>query len=422
MNASLPRRRDRSREHDVVLFGATGFTGALVAEYLARHHAETGARIALAGRDRAKLERVRASLAEVDARAGAWPILVADAFDAEALASVVAKTEVVCTTVGPYAKYGAGLVAACVEHGTDYTDLTGETQFIRRMIVAHHESAVRTGARIVHCCGFDSIPSDLGALMMHASMREQHGGLLDELRFFAGESRGGASGGTIASMLNVLDEASRDPEVRRILADPYSLVPDGPRGLDGADQMGVRFDRDLGMWTAPFVMAAINTRVVRRSNHLLGRAYGEKFRYSEAMSTGPGARGLAFASAVTAGVGGMMVAGSVGAVRQALERRFLPKPGEGPDREARERGYFVVRLIGKGRAKDGREVLLRGRVEGKADPGYGETAKMLGESALCLALDGASLDAPGGIRTPASTMGMRLVERLRAAGMVFTVE
>ncbi|WP_053233391.1 saccharopine dehydrogenase family protein [Sandaracinus amylolyticus] len=422
MTATLPRTRDRSREHDIVLFGATGFTGALVAEHLARHHGDTDVRIALAGRDRAKLERVRASLRDVHPKAGDWPILVADANDEAALSNVASRAEVVCTTVGPYAKYGEKLVAACVRHGTDYCDLTGEVQFIRRMIERHHDEAVRTGARIVHCCGFDSIPSDLGTLMLQDAMRAQHGGHLDEVRFFAGESRGAPSGGTIASMLNILDEVARDRSVLRIVGDPYALVPREARGRDGSDQRGVRFDRELGMWTGPFVMAAINTRVVRRSNYLLDFAYGRDFRYSEAMSTGRGAKGAIFASAMTAGLGAFVAAASVKPIRRVLENRVLPKPGEGPDREARERGYFVVRLIGRGRAADGREVTLRGRVEGKADPGYGETAKMLSEAALCLALDGAQLDAPGGIRTPASTMGMRLVERLRRAGMVFRVE
>jgi short subunit dehydrogenase-like uncharacterized protein len=422
MNAPLPRRRDRSREHDIVLFGATGFTGALVAEYLARKYGGSDVRIALAGRDETKLERVRSSLAEVDERASRWPLLVADASDDAALGSIAARAEVVCSTVGPYAKYGAKLVAACVENGTDYCDLTGEVQFVRRMIDAHHEAAARTGARIVHCCGFDSIPSDLGTLMMQHTMRERHGAALDEVRLFAGESRGSASGGTIASMLYVAEEARHDKSVRRILADPYSLVPEGPRGDDGPDQMGVRFDRDLGMWTAPFVMAAINARVVRRSSRLLADTYGPRFRYSEVMSTGSGPRGLAFATAVTAGLGGFLAAVSIAPLRSVLEQRVLPKPGEGPDREARERGYFVMRLIGKGRAADGSEVVLRGRVEGQSDPGYGETAKMLGESALCLALDGASLPAEGGVRTPAGTMGMRLVDRLRDAGMVFSVE
>lgn len=421
MTETTPRTRNRSRTHDVVLFGATGFTGALVAEYLAKQYGESDVRIALAGRDRAKLERVRQDVAELSARAGTWPILVADAKDASALGAIAAATEVVCTTVGPYAKYGAGLVAACVRSGTDYCDLTGEVQFIRAMIDAHQGEAERTGARIVPSCGFDSIPSDLGTWMMHDAFRAR-GGQVREVRFYAGESKGGFSGGTAASMINMFDELEREPALRKVMGDPYALVPKEARGPDRGDQMTVRFDRELGMWTAPFIMAAINTRVVRRSNYLLGSAYGRDFRYSEVMSTGTGPAGLARATAITSGLGAFMGVAAVRPLRRQLEKRVLPKPGEGPDRESRERGFFVVRLIAKGTDRDGRDLTLRGRVEGKADPGYGETAKMLGESALCLALDGAKLDAPGGIRTPASTMGSTLLERLRAAGMVFRVE
>lgn len=406
------------RAHDIVLFGATGFTGALVAEYLVRHHLGA-ARLALAGRDRSKLERVRDELARIDERARALPIVIADAHDRRALDEVAASTAVVCTTVGPYAKYGSELVAACVRHGTDYCDLTGEVQFMRRTIDAHHEEARKSGARIVHCCGFDSIPSDLGTWMMQEAMREQHGGRLDEVRFFAGETRGGFSGGTIASLLTALDEVAQDRSVARVLADPYALTP-GFRGPDRRDATGVGFDRDLGMWTAPFVMASVNTRVVRRTNQLLDFEYGREFRYSEVSSTGKGPAGLARATAMTAGLGGLMAALAVRPTRKLLEKRVLPKPGEGPSKEQRERGFFVIRLIGKGRSKDGAEITLRGRIEGKADPGYGETAKMLGESALCLALDG--IDAPGGVRTPASTMPAPLLTRLRNAGMVFRVE
>ena len=421
------RVRDRSRPFDIVLFGATGFTGKLVAEYLVRHYADTDLRFALAGRDRSKLEAVRFALAKTNPKAAGLVILVGDSADRASLDAITAQASVICTTVGPYAKYGAALVASCVAHGTDYCDLTGEVHFIRRMIDAHQADAERSGARIVHCCGFDSIPSDLGTLMLVDAMRERHGTKLDAVHFFAGESRGGVSGGTAASMMALMEEVGRDREVRRIVGDPYALMPAGPdgkreRGADGSDQLGVRFDDSVGMWTGPFVMAAINTRVVRRSNALLGYGYGRDFRYSEVMSTGKGARGLALASVMTAGIGAFVAAAQLRPLRALLARTVLPAPGEGPSPEARERGYFVVRLVGEGRAKDGTAVVLRGRVEGKGDPGYAATARMLGESAVCLALDGAALDSPGGIRTPASTMGTRLTDRLRAAGMVFRVE
>ena len=401
------------REHELVLWGATGFTGQLVAEYLVRNHA--GVRLALAGRSLEKLEAVRRDLAALDPHAAEFPLLLGDSFDRPSLDAITGSAEVVISTVGPYAKYGEALVASCVANGTDYCDLTGETQFIRRMIDAHQDEAERTGARIVHCCGFDSIPSDLGTLMLQEAALERFGEPLTEVKFFAGETKGGASGGTIASMLNLLEEA-KDKRVRRILGDPYALNPEGERdGPDGSDRMGVRHDDDLGMWVGPFVMAAINTRVVRRSNALMGYRYGRRFSYSEEMSFGSGPGGAIRAGAFAAGVAAFVGGATLGPIRALLQKTVLPAPGEGPDREARDAGFFIVRLVGK--TKDGR--VLRGRVEGQSDPGYGETAKMLSESALCLARDG--LDGPGGIRTPASTMGMTLVERLRDAGMVFRI-
>ena len=411
----LPRKRDRSRPHDIVLFGATGFTGQLVAEYLAEHYGPSDVRVALAGRNAQKLERVRDDLKRafpID-----WPILIADSFDQASLDRVASDASVVCTTVGPYQKYGAGLVAACVEHGTDYCDLTGETPFIREMVDQHHDRARETGARIVHCCGFDSIPSDIGTWMMHREMQAQHDAQLREVKFFAGEQKGGFSGGTVASMMLIAERIRKEPELRKLLGHPYALNPPGERsGPDRNDSMGVKLDRDLGMWTGPFVMAAINTRVVRRSNAVMGYPYGRDFRYSERMSFGKGPRGMAMASMVAGGITGFMAAAAFEPTRNLLKKR-LPDPGEGPSEEAREKGFFVVRLIAKGETADGREVELRGRVEGKKDPGYGETAKMLGESALCLALEPS--DREGGVLTPASAMGDALLARLRAADMVF---
>ncbi len=418
---TLPRRRDRSRRFDLVLWGATGFTGRLVAQYLVENYGETDLRLALGGRDLAKLEGVRADLARIRPEAAELPLLTGDSFEVSSLRAIASQAEVVCTTVGPYAKYGAGLVEACVEEGTDYCDLTGETPFIRRMIDAHHTRAVQTGARIVHCCGFDSIPSDLGTWMMYRAM-EERGAELREVAFYAGESRGGFSGGTVASMLNLMEEAKKDPSVRRILRDPYALNPEGERqGPDGPDPMKVRFDRKLGMWVGPFLMAAINSRVVRRTNALLGYPYGRGFRYSEQMSFGRGPKGFAMATAVSAGLAVFVTAASIDPLRKLLARKVLPKPGEGPSREERESGFFVARLVAGGRMGAGKTVELRGRVEGHKDPGYGETAKMLSESALCLVLDGAALEAPGGVGTPASILGDRLLERLRAAGMIFEV-
>jgi len=406
------------REYDLVLWGATGFTGSLVAEYIVRHHGLAELRLALAGRSRAKLEQLRDELAQIDAAAGELPVLVGDSFDRVSLDEIATKTNVVCTTVGPYAKYGEALVAACAEAGTHYCDLTGEPQFIRRMIDAYHERARATGARIVNCCGYDSIPSDLGTFMLHRAF-EQRGGELQRARMYAGETKGGASGGTVASALHIADEIKRDRSILKILGNPYALYPkDEPPGPDSGEQMGIGRQDELGMWTAPFFMAAVNAKIVRRSNALLEFAYGREFRYDEASTTGRGAKGLIGAVALTGAMMVLFPALAIGPARRLLERK-LPKPGEGPSKAERDAGYFVCRLIGDGVDERGQALQLRARVEGSSDPGYGETAKMLAESALCLAFD--ELDSPGGLRTPASTMGDALLERLREAGMTFRV-
>ncbi len=417
-----PRQRNRSRRFDVVLWGATGFTGQLTAEYLLRRHAGEGLRIALAGRNAEKLARVRDDLAEIDEAAAAFELLTGDSHDQDSLDAIAAEAEVICSTVGPYSKHGAPLVAACVAAGTDYCDLTGEPQFVRAMIDAHHAQAQETGARIVHCCGFDSIPSDLGTWTLVSEAKERFDVSLHEVKLITGRIKGGVSGGTIASMMQVIEDVKEDRSILRKIGNPYGLNPEGERrGPDQGDQKGVRYDDDLPGWTGPFVMASINTRVVRRSNALLEYPYGREFRYSECSGTGTGAKGLLRATTLAAGVAGMMAGAAFEPTRKLIEGR-LPAPGQGPSREDREAGSFVLHLIGKGRVASGREVIVRGKVVGTSDPGYGETAKMLGESALCLAIDGGELDAPGGVRTPASTMGRHLLARLREQGMVFTVD
>ncbi len=412
------------RDFEIVLWGATGYTGRLVAERLATQPATAPLRWAIAGRDAARLERVREELASTAPHLKELPILVGDADDERSLDAIARRTRVVCTTVGPYARYGSGLVASCVRASTHYCDLTGELPWIRRMIDAHHEAARAGGVRIVHCCGFDSIPSDLGTSMLHDAMQERGRRLLRVDALF-GESSGGFSGGTLTSLLGVLDEARRDPAVQRLLADPYALDPTprgagsdpaaGGGGLDGPDARGVSWEPRLGRWTAPFVMAAINTRVVRRSNAVAGYPYGREFRYCERMTVPGGVAGLPAALAVAGGMALMETATRVAAVRQALARR-MPAPGEGPTPEQRAKGFFVARLLAEG---DG-GLTLRGRVEDRRDPGYGSTAVMLSESALCLARD--PLSTPGGVLTPASAMGGALLARLRAAGMTWRVE
>jgi short subunit dehydrogenase-like uncharacterized protein len=400
-----------SKDFDLVLFGATGFTGRITAEYLLQKR--PALRWALAGRSRDKLERVRAGLAAVDRAAEGLPLVVGDSLDPASVGAMVRRTRVVCTTVGPYARYGGPLVAACAEHGVHYCDLTGEPPFIRAAIDAHHERAAASGARIVPCCGFDSIPFDLGVFMLHDHLARQ-GGRLAEAHGRVLEVKGGPSGGTVATIMGVA-ESARDPAVRRVLFDPYALNPAGaPRGRDRGDQNGPRRDADTGRYTGPFLMAAVNTRIVRRSNALLGFPYGEGFRYDEAIDTGAGLPGLARAAALSAGVAGLLVAAALPPGR-ALLSRFLPAPGEGPSREQRERGSFRVEIHASGAAGE----RLKGVVGARRDPGYGATSIMLAESALSLAED--ALPARGGVLTTASCMGMALVERLRNAGMTFEV-
>jgi short subunit dehydrogenase-like uncharacterized protein len=287
---------------------------------------------------------------------------------------------------------------------------------MQQMIEAHEDAAQASGARIVFNCGFDCIPSDIGAFFMQREMKRRYGVLCSHVQLRVKGFSGAASGGTVASMLNMLEEAGKDPGIMRAMRQPYSLNPKNHQtGPDGEEPVAPRYDGDFAEWTAPFVMAGINTKVVRRSNALLGYPYGKEFRYDEAMLMGRGPAGFAKASATSVGSALMMGAMSLGPVRRTVARR-LPKPGEGPSKAKREAGYFDLRL--RGVSADGQ--VLRGRVTGDRDPGYGSTSKMLAESAVCLAKD--ALDVGGGIWTPASALGEALLARLPKAGVSFQVD
>jgi short subunit dehydrogenase-like uncharacterized protein len=399
------------REYEVIVYGATGFTGKLVAEYLLKTYGNNGElRWAMAGRSLDKLERVASEL-----NADGIPLLVADSGDSDALVKLVQSTKVLCTTVGPYALYGSALVTACARHGTHYCDLTGEVQWMQRMIAGHQDDAVASGARIVHTCGFDSIPSDMGVLFLQNAMQAAHGVPATHVKYRTVGASGTFSGGTLASMVNMFNEMAEDPSLRKTLADPYSLNPPGAvRGTDVDDQTGAIYDEDFKRWTTPFMMAAINTRVVRRSNALLNNTWGEDFNYDEATLApeGHGAfKSKLVSMAMNAGAGAIVFKPT-----RALLNRWLPAPGEGPSLEQREKGYFDIALYGvhpSDRSKD-----MQARVTGDRDPGYGSTSKMLGEAAVCLAKD--DLSCGGGFWTPASAMGTALLERLQAkAGMTF---
>jgi short subunit dehydrogenase-like uncharacterized protein len=397
------------RDLDVVLFGATGFVGKLTAKYLARA-APDEARIGLGGRSQEKLERVRE---ELGARAADWPLIVADAEDAAALAELAARTTAVATTVGPYRRYGTALVEACAAAGTHYADLTGETLFMRETIERFDATAKASGARIVHNCGFDSIPSDIGILVLHEAAGE-----LTDTTLVVRRIRGGVSGGTLASLKGTVDEVKRDRSLVKVLADPYALSPDRngePELGDEADLRGAEYSESLGTWFGPFVMAPVNTRVVRRSNALQGWAYGRRFRYREVMAFGSGLVGRAKALGVGGGMAALTAGLALPPSRFVLDRS-LPGPGAGPKEDVVRHGSFVIEI--HSRTAAGEHWVCR--VEAQGDPGYGATSVMLGESALALGLDSAKLPGRGGVLTPATGIGLGLADRLRAAGQ--TVE
>lgn len=405
------------RELDVVVYGATGFVGKLLADYLARH-APADTRIGLAGRSRAKLEAVRG---ELPATAHDWPLLVADADDRPALEHMARSTTAVATTVGPYAKYGLGVVGACAASGTHYADLTGEVLFVRRCADEFDAAARATGARIVNSCGFDSIPSDLGVYETYLTSKALGDGGLGQTRLIVTGMRGGFSGGTIDSLRNQMAEMERDPSLRRLVGDPYALSPDRaaePSGQAAAadrDAFGIGRDSTLGVWTGPFIMASYNTRIVRRSNALLDHAYGPDFHYQEFMGFGSSPLGPVMAAGMVAGLGGLVAGMRFGPSRALLDR-VLPSPGEGPGEEARRSGYFRMEVHA---ATDSGQP-LRTKVAAQGDPGYAATAVMLGQSVLSLALDGDALPDRAGVLTPAVAMGRVLADRLRDAG--FTIE
>ena len=400
-----------SRPFDLILFGATGFTGRLVAEYLVQN---ANCRWAIAGRNKSKLEKLRSDLGLT---AEELPIHIADSSDTESLLVMVRQTRVIISTVGPYWKYGSGLVSSCVEANTDYVDLTGETPWVREMIDQHHEQAKSKKIKIVHCCGFDSIPSDLGVLVLQNAVQSETNDTLSKIVLYVGPSKGGISGGTFASMFGIF-ERSKDRSVRRVLGNPYGLNPVNlPKGQDGQDQMHLAWDPKQGVWTAPFVMAAINTKVVRRSHALMGFNYGSEFRYKEVTAFPKGVKGWCMGAALTLGLGAFVMSAVFPPTRWILQHSILPKPGEGPSETIRNNGYFQILLRGELPSGQPWNCL----VVGERDPGYGQTAVMLAESALALVHQSEELPACYGVVTPASALGMTLVDRLRHSGMLFDV-
>ncbi|KQZ88654.1 enoyl-ACP reductase [Phycicoccus sp. Root563] len=405
----------RVREHDVVVYGATGFVGRLLAAYLAEH-APRGTRVALAGRSRARLEEVRRGL---PAAARDWPVVVADAADEDALRALAESTTVVATTVGPYLRYGMPLARACAGAGTHYADLTGEILFVRKAIDECDAVARSSGARIVTACGYDSVPSDLAVHLLHERARhDAAGGLLDTT--LHARAKGGVSGGTVDSSRAQLEAVATDRRAVKTLFDPYSLSPDRKAEPDlgkQRDPMSVFRDADTGDWVGPFVMASFNSRIVRRSNALREHAYGRRFRYRELSAYGDGFVARQRANVFTAGLGLAMKAMADPRTRPVFDR-LAPSPGEGPSEKARRSGWFSMKV--RTTTETGRRYLAT--VTAQGDPGYAATTVMLGEAALCLALDGDRLPPAAGVLTPATAMGDALVNRLRARDFTLRVE
>jgi short subunit dehydrogenase-like uncharacterized protein len=391
-----------SSKFDIVVYGATGFTGQLVAEYLAEHYrGDHDLKWAMAGRSLDKLASVRDAIgAPADI-----PLIVADASDPASLKAMIDQTRSVISTVGPYLLYGSELLAACVAAGTDYFDLCGEPIWMRQMIDAHEATAKSTGARIVFSCGYDSLPFELGVFCAQEQAKKVFGAPASRVKGRVREMKGTFSGGTAASMRALFEAAANDHSLVALLRNPFALTPgfEGPKQPPGNRPM---LDPDLDSWAAPFVMANINTRNVHRSNLLLGFPYGRDFVYDEMMLTGPGEKGEALAKRITAANTSDKMGGSGG-----------PKPGEGPSKEERENGLYDLLFVAL--APDGRQV--RASVKGDRDPGYGSTSKMIAECAICLLRE--TPDVPAGFWTPGAAMQHKLIRRLvDHAGLTFAVE
>ncbi len=404
-----------SRPFDLIVFGATGFTGRLVAEYLSTHHSAGGAlRWAIAGRSLRKLEQVRELIGASDA----LPLIVADASEKVELTALVRQARVVISTVGPYQQHGQPLVTTCAHAGTDYVDLCGEPAWMAQMIPLLQPLAAQSGARIVFSCGFDSIPFDLGVVFLQHEALRRFGQPLQQVDGRVVAIKGGPSGGTIASAMATFEAMGSDAGVARTMADPFALTP-GFRGPVQPDTSGAVYDELAKSWAAPFVMATINTKNVHRTNALTGHPWGRDFIYDERLLTGPGGAGQRRARRLARLDRIQSLLLGFGPTRALLRRFALPQPGQGPSPRQRETGHFELSF--SGRSQDGRA--LRAKVTGDRDPGYGSTSKMVAEAALCLLQDVDHGMTAGGVWTPGAAMGLALVRRLRAkAGLGFEIE
>ena len=396
------------KQFDIIIWGATSFTGKLVVEYLFKKFASTKIKWAIAGRNKEKLENVRSKVADKNI-----PIFIADSFDEKSLSVIVKKSKVICSTVGPYSLYGSLLVELCVKHSTNYCDITGEAHWIRTIIDKFHKDAKKKKIKIVNSCGFDSIPSDMGVYFIQNEIKKAYKSYAKSIKMRVAGIRGGISGGTYGSMNNLLKEAYADKSVFKVLNNPYGLNPrDKMEGLDKKDLRKIIFDNESKSWIYPFIMAGINTKIVRRSNALSNFQYGKEFTYEEATMAGKGISG--FWKAILALFPLAMIGINPNSFLKKIVNSFMPKPGEGPGIEKRKNGFYNLRFyitIDKKRK-------AFAKVIGDSDPGYGSTSKMLAESAISLAFD--NLPGNYGVITPSFAMGDKLLKRLKEnAGLSF---
>ena len=398
------------RKYDLVVWGATSFTGKLVTEYLFNKYGSSKIKWAIAGRNLDKLEKVRFQVAD-----GNLPMFIADSFDEESLSKFVKKSRVVCSTVGPYSLYGTKLVKLCIENNTNYCDITGEAHWIRNLIDDYHEEAKSKKIKIVNSCGFDSIPSDMGVYFIQNEIKKTYKSYANSVKMRVAGVRGGISGGTYGSINNLLKEAYSNKKIFRVLNNPYGLNPKNKmEGMDKKDLRKIIFDKESNSWIYPFIMAGINTKIVRRSHALTNFQYGKDFRYEEAMMSGKGISGLL--KAILAVFPLAMIGLNPNSFLKKIVNSYMPKPGEGPGLEKRKNGFYNLRFYVT--IDEKRKAFAK--VIGDNDPGYGSTSKMLAESALCLAFD--KLPENYGVVTPSFAMGKQLLERLRNnAGLDFKI-
>jgi short subunit dehydrogenase-like uncharacterized protein len=404
----------KTNQYDIVIFGATSFVGQLICDYMLEQFSTDEVSWVLAGRSESKLHELKTNLGD---KAKNLSIIIADANDLEALQSMCQQAKVVMSTVGPYDLYGETLIQACVATGTDYCDLTGEAHWIKKMLDKYEDQAKQTGARIVHCTGFDSIPSDLGVYHLQTQAIKQFGSPCNKVKMRIKRMKGGASGGTIATAVNIAKQLKKDPQVRKDLANPYSLCPKNHGYKIRQQNIKIEFDSFFNSWIAPFFMSSINTRIVHRSNALSQNSYSDSFDYSEGVMTCKGFKGKNKARSIYWGLAAFFTGVSLAPIRAFLVRFVLAKPGEGPSVEEQQNGFYDFRFVGT--TANGEQILTK--VYGDRDPGYGSTAKIIAQAAVCLAQD-VSDDIKGGFWTPSTIMGDPLIERLSAhSGVSFEV-